>query len=103
MRNSILYGPVIFSVVGAACGVVSAMTWRYDAQYDRVDLESSVPLAVGGAVCGIAVGCFVMLFHFRRPRWRPSIEVGALALLFAGVGAIHGWVLGAKAISNPPP
>jgi prepilin signal peptidase PulO-like enzyme (type II secretory pathway) len=102
VQKRFFYGPVVFGLIGCACGVSTAMLFRYDVQRDRVDIHESVPLAVAGLVVGAIVGRFVKWFHRRFAHLRGSVEVFATALLLASVGTVLGWLSGDKREGNPP-
>jgi hypothetical protein len=103
MPRHLIYGPVIFGVVGAACGVSAAMLLHYDVVYDLVDLDNSVPLAAVGAVCGVVVGFGAMNLQLRNARMRPWIEITAIVLLFGSSAAVVGWLFGDHQYRNPWP
>jgi len=97
-----VYGPVVFGVVGAAAGVAAAMLFRYDEARDRVYIEYSLPLVIGGTFLGATFGRLVARLHKRYPAARPWVEVTATAFLLAGPGAVLGWLFGDKREGNPP-
>jgi predicted membrane-bound spermidine synthase len=101
-QKRLYYGPVVFGVIGCASGVAAAMLFRYDAQFDRVHIGDSVPLAVVGIIAGVLVGRIFKLLHQRYQRLRGCIEVLATSLLLASVGTVLGWLCGDKREGNPP-
>jgi hypothetical protein len=90
MPRKLVYGPLIFGVIGAASGVVAAMLLHYDPVGDRVDLEDSLPLAAEGAIIGILVGYVAMRLYDRFTGVRPWIETVAVTLLFGSSAAVVG-------------
>jgi len=102
MPKHILYGPVVFSVVGAACGGTLAMLCYYEIEYDRVDIGFSGALIFVGTMIGLSVGSFVMWLYQHYRSLRVLIEVVGTALLTGSIGAVFGWLLGDKREANPP-
>lgn len=96
-----LFGPLIFGLFGAATGLAIAMICFYDLDHDRVYIWHSLPLMICGALCGVVPGFVIMKLYCNRMR-KGWIEVSAVTLLFASIGAVHGWLGGDKREANPP-
>jgi hypothetical protein len=102
MPKHVIYGPVIFAVAGAACGVSGAILLYYNPLSAQVHLEDSVPLAILGGGCGLIVGFFAEIAHSTSLRLRPWVEAVATAVLSVSIFAMLG-CLGIRQPGTPPP
>src|SRR5438874_13785542 len=87
-----IFGPAIFFLVGAACGVSLAMVTCYNAGSDRVHIEHSFPLFIVGGAFGLFPGALAKSMYVRHSSLRMRIEVFSVTLLFAAAGAPLGWM-----------
>jgi membrane associated rhomboid family serine protease len=98
-----IFGPVVFTWTGVTAGGLVALTECYEIANDRVRMEYILPAGIAGAICGAIVGALVRrAYLLGGRRARGTIEVLATAILFAGIGAIWGWLVGDKRLDNPP-
>jgi len=56
IRPAIMFGPVMFTLIGIGCGICLAMLFRHDPQGGaHVLLEDSMPFALAGAIGGASL------------------------------------------------
>jgi hypothetical protein len=71
----------------------------------RIELEVSIPLAVGGGLIGAFLGRAVSELYKRITKTRALITIISAAFLFGGIGAVIGWIvgdrIGIQAIMDP--
>lgn len=90
LPRPVIFGPLICAWIGAAIGVSLATMYHYDAEYNRVYIENSLPLFGAGLMCGMFPGFIVMAIYEKRLYSRGFIEVLAVTIIFTSVGAMIG-------------
>jgi hypothetical protein len=95
MRRAILIGPVAFTFIGGAAGILWAMLYRQEPQERaHVYLEDSFPAAFVGAAAGCLIGVIVFAACARWPGLLSAASLVVAIFLGAGIMAPMGWIAG---------
>jgi hypothetical protein len=96
MEKDSIVGPVAYSLIGAGVGISIGMLFfsQGSSERGRIGFESSVPLAMGGACIGGAIGLSIAAAYRRFEHGRPIIQVLTTTLLWVAIGAPMGWLAG---------